>query len=58
MNFFRSYPEGESGALGMCIYYVAKLFFVFGGGCIGLSSVRRPTPLGVPTDMLSVVKKV
>ena len=32
--------------------------FVFGGGCIGLSSVRRPTPLGVPTDMLSVVKKV
>ena len=23
-----------------------------------LSSVRRPTPLGVPTDMLSVVKQV
>ena len=36
----------------------AKLYFVFGGGCIGLSSARRPTPLGVPTDMLSVVKKV
>ena len=30
----------------------------FGGGCIGLSSARRSTPLGVPTDMLSVVKKV
>ena len=42
----------------MCIYYVAKLYSVFGGGCIGLSSARRPTPLGVPTDMLSVVKKV
>ena len=36
----------------------AKLYFVFGGGCIGLSSARRSTPLGVPTDMLSVVKKV
>ena len=36
----------------------AKLYFVFSGGCIGLSSARRPTPLGVPTDMLSVVKKV
>ena len=35
----------------------AKLYSVFGGGCIGLSSARRPTPLGVPTDMLSVVKK-
>ena len=22
MNFFRSYPEGGSGALGICIYYV------------------------------------
>ena len=22
MNFFPSYPEGESGALGICIYYV------------------------------------
>ena len=21
MNFFRSYPEGGSGALGICIYY-------------------------------------
>ena len=57
MNFFRSYPEGESDALGICIYYVAKLYSVFGGGCIGLSSARRSTPLGVPTDMLSVVKK-
>ena len=28
--FFRSYPEGESGALGMCIYYVAKLYFLCG----------------------------
>ena len=36
----------------------AKLYFVFGGGCIGLSSARRPTPLGVPTDLQSVVKKV
>ena len=36
----------------------AKLYSVFGGGCIGLSSARRPTLLGVPTDMLSVVKKV
>ena len=36
----------------------AKLYFVFSGWCIGLSSARRPTPLGVPTDMLSVVKKV
>ena len=35
----------------------AKLYFVFGGWCIGLSSARRHTPLGVPTDMLSVVKK-
>ena len=42
----------------MCIYYVAKLYSVFGGGGIGLSSARRSTPLGVPTDMLSVVKKV
>ena len=39
-------PLGISGATG------------FGGGCIGLSSARRSTPLGVPTDMLSVVKKV
>ena len=36
----------------------AKLYSVFGGGCIGLSSARRSTPLGVPTDILSVVKKV
>ena len=36
----------------------AKLYFVFGGWCIGLSSARRPTPLGVPTDLQSVVKKV
>ena len=36
----------------------AKLYFVFSGGCIRLSSARRSTPLGVPTDMLSVVKKV
>ena len=36
----------------------AKLYFVFSGGCIGLSSVRRSTPLGVPTDLQSVVKKV
>ena len=36
----------------------AKLYFVFGGWYIGLSSARRSTPLGVPTDMLSVVKKV
>ena len=42
-----------SGALGLCIYYVAKLYFLFGGGCIGLSSVGRPTPLGVPTDLQS-----
>ena len=35
-----------------------KLYFVFGEWCIGLSSARHPTPLGVPTDMLSVVKKV
>ena len=36
----------------------AKLYFVFSGWYIRLSSARRPTPLGVPTDMLSVVKKV
>ena len=36
----------------------AKLYFVFGGGCIGLSSARRSTPLDVPTDLQSVVKKV
>ena len=36
----------------------AKLYFVFGGGCIRLSFARHPTPLGVPTDMLSVVKQV
>ena len=36
----------------------AKLYFVFGGGCIGLSSARRATPLDVPTDLQSVVKKV
>ena len=36
----------------------AKLYFVFSGGCIRVSSARRSTPLGVPTDMLSVVKKV
>ena len=36
----------------------AKLYFVFGGWCIGLSSARRSTPLGVPTDLQSVVKKV
>ena len=41
----------------MCIYYVAKLYFVFSGWYIRLSSARRSTPLGVPTDMLSVVKK-
>ena len=35
-----------------------KLYFVFSGGCIGLSSARRSTPLDVPTDLQSVVKKV
>ena len=28
----------------------AKLYFVFGGWCIGLPSTRRSTPLGVPTE--------
>ena len=58
MNFFRSYPEGESCALGILHLLRAKLYFVFSGWCIRLSSARRHTPLGVPTDMLSVVKKV
>ncbi len=31
----------------------AKLYFLFGGWCIGLSSARRSTPLGVPTDNIS-----
>ena len=44
-------PNGEKDISG-------AMDFVFGGGCIGLSSARRSTPLGVPTDMLSVVKKV
>jgi len=50
-------PLGISGATGVHLLR-AKLYFVFGGGCIGLSSARRSTPLGVPTDLQSVVKKV
>ena len=28
MNFFRSYPEGGSGVLGICIYYVLSYIFL------------------------------
>ena len=51
-NISAGTPNGGKG-----ISSATELYFVFGGWCIELSSARRSTPLGVPTDMLSVVKK-
>ena len=48
MNFFRSYPEGGSCALGILHLLRAKLYFFFGGWCIGLSSAKRSTPARRP----------